>query len=266
LVPRADRLVIGVGLPPTSACQPTTLAVQVPHAGRASSPAVIDIAANVAQYLGDRSPVERASSFDYCFNYFQRFGDSAATGTLADPAHREASCLQLGYYLASWGMLRGSTALHTKSYRFFEPVIETIAEQPASLWSIDADVYTEENISALIELRDRLATALTARPALDGAVRAPTNTLVTKVMLGVFGSVPAFDTYFVRGFRTVTTRRVTFSRRSLEAVGDFYEQNSAAIDAQRIPTLDAASGQFTRRCYTRAKVIDMVFLIEGGGR
>lgn len=233
---------------------------------RASSPAAIDIAANVAQYLGDRSPVERASSFDYCFNHFQRFRDSAATGTLADPEHREASCLHLGYYLASWGMLRGSTSLHTKSYRFFETVIETIAEQPPSLWSIDADVYTEENISALIKLRNRLATALTARPALDGAVRAPTNTLVTKVMLGVFGSVPAFDTYFVRGFRTVTTRRVTFSRRSLETVGDFYEQNSAAIDAQRIPTLDAASGQFTRRCYTRAKLIDMVFLIEGGGR
>lgn len=85
-------------------------------------------------------------------------------------------------------------------------------------------------------------------------------------MLGVFGSVPAFDTYFARGFRAVTTKRVTFSRRSLAAVGDFYEQNSAAIDAQRIPTLDATSGQPTRRCYTRAKVIDMVFLIEGGGR
>lgn len=227
---------------------------------------MIDIAANVARYLGDRNPVERASSFDYCFNYFQRFRDCSATGTLADPEHREASCLQLGYYLASWGMLRGSTTLHTKSYRFFEPVIETIAEEPPSLWSIDADVYTEENISALIELRERLATALMARPEFDRAVRAPTDTLVTKVMLGVFGSVPAFDTYFVRGFRTVSTRRVSFSRQFLEAVGDFYEHNSPAIDAQRIPTLDAASGQFTRRYYTRAKVIDMVFLIEGGGR
>jgi hypothetical protein len=227
---------------------------------------MIDVAGNVGQYLGDRSPVERASSFDYCFNYFQRFRDSGATDTLADPEHREASCLHLGYYLASWGMLRGSTALHTKSYRFFEPVIETIAEETLSLWGIDADVYTEENASSLIELRDRLARALTARPVLDMAVRAPTDTLVTKVMLGVFGSVPAFDSYFVRGFRTVTNGRVTFSRRSLEAVGDFYEQNSAAIDALRIPTLDAVSGQFTRRCYTRAKIIDMVFLIEGGGR
>jgi hypothetical protein len=163
-------------------------------------------------------------------------------------------------------MLRGSTALHTKSYRFFEPTIETIAEEPPSSWSIDADLYTDENRSALIELRDRLATALTAKPVLGGPVRAPTDTLVTKVMLGVFGSVPAFDTYFVRGFRMATSKRVTFSRRSLDAIGDFYDRNSAAIDAQRILTLDAASGQVTRRCYTRAKVLDMVFLITGGGR
>jgi hypothetical protein len=165
---------------------------------RAWSPTMIDIAANVAQYLGDRSPVERASSFDYCFNYFQRFRDRTTTATLTDPEHREASCLHLGYYLASWGMLRGSTALHTKSYMFFKPVIETIAREPPALWSIDANAYTDEAISALLDLRERLVTALTAVPAPDGAVRAPTDTLVPKVMLGVFGSVPAFDTYFVR--------------------------------------------------------------------
>jgi hypothetical protein len=33
----------------------------------------------------------------------------------------------------------------------------------------------------------------------------------------------------------------------------------------RIATLDATAGRPTRRRYTRAKGIDMVFLIEGGG-
>jgi hypothetical protein len=37
------------------------------------------------------------------------------------------------------------------------------------------------------------------------------------------------------------------------------------IAAQRVLTLDAASGQPTPRCCTRAKVVDMVLLIEGGG-
>jgi hypothetical protein len=225
---------------------------------------VIDIEQNVRTYLGNRSPVERASSFDYCFNYFQTFRERMATNELAEPEHLELSCLHIGYYLASWGMLRGSTALHTKSYRFFEPAVETIASEPPATWDIDVDGYTEDNISALMGLRDRLATALTAK-TLEGTDRAPTNTLLTKVMLGVFGSVPAFDTFLVRGFRSVTRGPVSFSRRSLSDIGDFYKQNADVIDAQRVLTLDAASGQPTPRWCTRAKVVDMVLLIEGGG-
>jgi hypothetical protein len=224
----------------------------------------MDIENHVRTYLGHRNPVERASSFDYCFNYFQAFRDREATGELADPEHLGLSCLHIGFYLASWGMLRGSTALHTKSYRFFEPVIEVIASEQLDTWDIDLDGYTEENISTLIELRDRLAGALTANT--DNATdRAPTNTLVTKVMLGVFGSVPAFDTFFVRGFRSVTRGPTSFGRRSLSTLSDFYEQNADVIDAQRVFTLDAVSGRSTARCCTRAKVVDMALLVEGGG-
>jgi len=87
---------------------------------------VIDIEKNVRTYLGDRSPLERASSFDYCFNYFQAFRDRTATSEISARQYLELSCLHLGYYLASWGMLRGSTVLHTKSYRFFETVVGVI--------------------------------------------------------------------------------------------------------------------------------------------
>ena len=46
--------------------------------------------------------------------------------------------------------------------------------------------------------------------------------LVTKVMLGVFGCVPAFDTYFKKGFGVST-----FSKGSLRLVGEFYRANAA---------------------------------------
>lgn len=225
---------------------------------------MIDIERNVRTYLGDRSPLERASSFDYCFNYFQDFRDRTATSEISAPPYLELSCLHLGYYLASWGMLRGSTVLHTKSYRFFETVVGVIAAEPTSSWEIDVDDYSDEGVTALIDTRDHLAEALTAR-SVDGVIRRPTNTLLTKVMLGVFGSVPAFDTFFLRGFRSVTGARGSFSRRSLRTLGDFYDQQSEAFDAQRIATIDV-SGQPTTRHYTRAKVVDMAFLIEGGGR
>lgn len=41
----------------------------------------------------------RSRSWDYCYNYFQDHPEPTQD--------LERSCLQLGYYLASWGMLRG---------------------------------------------------------------------------------------------------------------------------------------------------------------
>ncbi len=225
---------------------------------------VLDIEKNVRTYLGDRSPLERAASFDYCFNYFRAFRDRTATGEIAAPQHLEVSCLDLGYYLASWGMLRASTALHTKNYRFFERVVGVIAVEPPGSWDIDVNDYSGGGLAALFNTRFRLASALTAR-TVDGARRTPTDTLVTKVMLGVFGSVPAFDTFFCRGFRAVTGERGAFNRKSLNAIGNFYLEDAEAIDAQPITTLDARSGQPTPRRCTRAKIVDMALLIEGGG-
>jgi hypothetical protein len=233
----------------------------VEHGGRY----LIDIAANVARYFGDRNPVERAASFDYCFNYFQRFRSRDEINALALTPNIEASCLHLGYYLASWGMLRGSTLLHTKSYRFFAPVIQAIAQEPPAVWGIDANNYTDGNIAELLELRSRISAAMAAKSSVGDLVTAPTDTLVTKVLLGVFGSIPAFDTFFKRGFRTVTDKIVKVDRHTLRAIGDFYIANAAAVDQQRARTLDFATGLPTPLRYTRAKIIDMVFLIEGGG-
>jgi hypothetical protein len=78
-------------------------------------------------------------------------------------------------------------------------------------------------------------------------------------MLGVFGNVPAFDTNFKKGFGVST-----FGPKALRKIGIFYQQHADVIDAYRIPTLDFVSTEPTQRNYTRAKVIDMAFFVEGG--
>lgn len=194
-----------------------------------------------------RTPHGRYASFDYCFNYFQAHRRKAST-----PQNIEKSCLELGFYLASWGMYRGSTLLLKRSARFLQPVISAIAEAEPSAWDIDVDKYNEPGIvDLLFTLSDRIKQAFKA----DNGV---TQTLVTKVMLGVFGSVPAFDTNFNKGFST--TR---LSRRSLNAIYSFYVQNKPRIDELRIHTIDFATGKETKTRYTKAKLIDMIFFIEG---
>ena len=54
-----------------------------------------------------RKPTERYASFDYCFNYFQSYKEAGNQSALIDLANIQTSCLQLAFYLASWGMFRG---------------------------------------------------------------------------------------------------------------------------------------------------------------
>ena len=190
----------------------------------------VDLNANLKEYLkeyldgapatGGRRPDARYASFDYCFNYFQSFRESGDLGGLANTENIQISCLQLGFYLASWGMLRGSAELLQKSARHFVPLIEAIASTESSLWEIDADRYTEANIAVLLDLARRLRLA-------NGGM---SDILVTKVMLGVFGSVPAFDTNFRRGFGAAT-----FGAKALRKIGAFYQQNAELLDEYRVP-------------------------------
>jgi len=46
-------------------------------------------------------------------------------------------------------------------------------------------------------------------------------------------------------------------------VGEYYRENSEAIEVQRVATLDYDTENESSRRYTRAKVIDMIFFIEG---
>ena len=211
----------------------------------------LDIDESVALYRRRLEPNGRYASFDYCYNYFQTFRERGDPAALTAATQLQTSCLQLGFYLASWGMLRGSSVLLQRSAHNFIPVIEAIAAMPQDVWNIDTDDYSLVKRESLLEAIQRLRTAF-HEPASD--------TLVTKTMLGVFGCVPAFDQYFKRGFGAHTV-----SLRSLAKVGAFYEEHAQAIEAHRAPTLSFETGMPTARMYPRAKVIDMIFFVTGGG-
>lgn len=210
----------------------------------------MDIEANLRTYLGGREPTERYTSFDYCFNYFQLHREQQKLPDLVRGEALQLSCLHLGFYLASWGMLRGSADLLQRSVKAFVPVIRVIAESSRDIWEVDANQYGDGRCRVVFDIADQIAAALP-----NGA----SDILVTKIMLGAFGCVPAFDTNFKKGFGVST-----FGPKALRKIGEFYAANADVIERNRVPTLEFASGQTTKRKYTRAKVIDMVFFVAGG--
>lgn len=211
----------------------------------------VDITVHATRYLQGRRDTARYASFDYCFNYFQSFHDEGRTPALTEIDQLETSCLQLGFYLASWGMFRGKAALLQHSVKSLAPAVRVVAAAPEAVWRADADDYSPPVQAALTRVYREL------RASLPGG---QSQTLVTKTMLGVFGCVPAYDRYFRDAFGAAT-----FGPKSLAGLAMYYRANAEAIDSYRVATIDFATGADSDRRYTRAKVIDMVFFTKGLG-
>ena len=100
-----------------------------------------DIETLVNKFKSQSNPDDRYTSFDYCYNYFKTTKDLTID--------IEKSCLTLGFYLASWGMFRGSSFLLQKSAKHFQTTIEYISTLDKSVWDIDVDNYDKKTFRQL---------------------------------------------------------------------------------------------------------------------
>jgi hypothetical protein len=206
-----------------------------------------DIEEVVTDFISKLGSNDRFASFDYCYNYFRTTNDLTRD--------IEKSCLTLGFYLASWGMFRGSSFLLQKSAKHFERTVDYVANLDRSVWEIDVDTYTDQNIQKIISIYGDVKDLLIDNANAD-------LTLITKVLLGVFGFVPAFDNYFSETFRRISNGQCGFRRvntKSLTFIQSFYEANQLTIDnlSNRTFTTDFMTGKKTARTYPKAKIIDM---------
>ena len=201
-----------------------------------------------------RTASHRYASFDYCYNYFNSFSNKRE---IASPENIEKSCLMLGFYLASWGMYRGSTKVLQRNVTNYKTLMKYIANQCSDeLWLIDVNNYNGHHIDLLLTTYADIRNCL----KLEGAQHL---TLVTKIMLGIFGNTPAFDSQFTKSFRfhfNHTPAFRSFNYKSLHAIKVFYDNNNELIDSFRedCHTLDFQTGSKTELHYNFAKIIDMI--------
>lgn len=194
----------------------------------------------------------RERSWDFCFNHFQDHPQPTQA--------MELSCLHLGYYLASWGMLRGSSFLFRETnLRHYRATIDVIQQHNPALRGVDVDSYCDPATDGARDAAWRdLRHALLPK---DGQ----SITLVSKVMMGVWGCLPSYDTFFIRTFRSLSESRKErgafgrASRLSRAMLAEFYREHAEEIETLRLryPTLDLDTGLATERLMTRAKVIDI---------
>jgi len=192
----------------------------------------------------------RYRSWEHCYSYFRQ---ARPEGLIADPDH---AALQLAFYLASWGMYRGSSFLLQCAYTVHRSVIELIAERRFDeLW--DADFGANEADGRFIPRICELTSAIKQayRPfAPTTASTQPTDTLVTKVILGTFGCLPACDRYFIKGFTSVGFKYSCLDDDYVQRVLSFSREHLSEFREEQA-TIEQSGGIR----YPLMKLVDMCF-------
>jgi hypothetical protein len=123
-------------------------------------------------------------------------------------------CLHLAWYLASWGMLRNSFLLN-RDYLVHESLVRTLLS--GKFEALFHDNYSDDNIHLVMEASNAI------RESYSGGSVTPT--LITKILLGVFGCCPAYDDFFIYAARKYRVCSGTWGMRSLTQLWYYYEDH-----------------------------------------
>ena len=170
---------------------------------------------------------------------------------------RRYDSVHLVAYLASWGMYRGSSRLlQFHDYTVHDGALEIVREkQFVALKAATLAIYNHEaNVRLLTDLIVRLRTHYRNNDV------TPTDTLISKILLGCLACVPAFDRNFILGVRSVVTEHINAQALALP----LYSLNAFAAlrgHLQGFPAIDLTCHQGWG--YPFFKQVDMFFFQKG---
>lgn len=185
----------------------------------------------IQEYLSkiDEDSHARYMSWRHCYTVFSE------NRGMTDEQTVDYLSLHLAFYLASWGMYRGSSFLLQKDYKVHIPVVKIIQERKYNLLhGISAEeLRKEHSIDLLNDIVRKIRECYAKEsPALKGINNA-TDTLVTKILLGTLGCVPAFDRYFKRAIKKHHISKGTFNGDAIRSIAKFYYDNAEVFDKFR---------------------------------
>ena len=215
---------------------------------------LIDELINAAQTFYDDARANengRSRSWEHCYRVFRD------ARTAPSPDYDYLS-LHLAFYLASWGMYRGSSFLLQKDYKVLSPVVEEVLKPEYDcLFGIAcADLREPEVQARLTNVYDNIAEYF--RPIRNEVVgrevaSSVSPVLITKILMGTLGCVPAYDRFFQDGVATYKVTTQEYSLESVRKLAKFYEAHNDRLE-------EARRGMRTEDLvYPQMKLLDMGF-------
>ena len=142
----------------------------------------------------------RYRSWIWCYEKFQEnfFGNE-----LNDKTY-DYLALNLAFYLASWGMYRGSSLILQLDYKVYIGLLEKLRDDNEGLTLKNEEIDLMENIENISDIYEKILNYFNEKRKEyheKGSfyLPEPTSTLATKILMGIYGITPAFDRYFIEG-------------------------------------------------------------------
>ena len=193
----------------------------------------------------------RSRSWEHCYRVFRD------ARTEPSPDYDYLS-LHLAFYLASWGMYRGSCFILQKDYKVHTPIVEQILKSEYDCLFGVACADLRES-----EVQDRLEKLYKCIAKYFGPIRdeiagrkvasSVSPVLITKILMGTLGCVPAYDRFFQDGVATYKVTRREYSPESVLRLVDFYEEHNDRLEEAR------RGMRVGDLIYPQMKVLDMGF-------
>lgn len=174
--------------------------------------------------------------------------------------------LHLAFYLASWGMYRGSSFLLQYDYTIHTSVVkEILKSEYSTLFGLECKELNNEQTSSLLKkLNSEISTIYNPfRLELKETevTQDISNILVSKVLLGTLGCVPAYDRFFVDAVKKNKVTTGNYNIASLQKLIKFYEEHQEKLENLRSEFLIKYEfdGEEKTLDYPQMKLLDIGF-------
>ncbi|WP_122690384.1 hypothetical protein [Pseudomonas viridiflava] len=170
----------------------------------------LDVSHYVHSYYQRAEPCEkneypRLKAWEFIWEYI--WSDNEKWGDLVSQSRLETTALHLGFYLANWGMFRGSSGLLLNSNLDFMKALAKLLFQGdgPKLFELSMSDFSPDS-QHLVRNQKLLDTVVASMDSLWDGV-SWTTTLKSKILLGVWGEYPALDRYYMAARRDLYPRR-----------------------------------------------------------
>lgn len=201
----------------------------------------------------------RLKAWEFVYEYIWD-GSRAGWDDLISEDQIDTTALHIGFYLANWGMFRGSSGLlQNSNLDLMRALAKLIFEgRGPELLELSMEDFSPSS-PRLLYNQKLLDSVLHSMESLASNV-SWTNTLKTKILMGVWGEFPALDRFYVAACRNLFPHRPYITAAS----GKGLTALAGLIQELNTPSLALKTGRL-KLPYPTARIMDMALFQYGFG-